>query len=177
VAPAIPVAKSALVPPDLTIACPIRDSSIDSLVTKGSGLAFNGATFGAIGTYNYILAEATAKVSAKDPCAATIVDLKNAGDLSGVVTYKFDVVMLTPTDASKANGTLLYEVSNRTSSISFAALNDGTANNLFDNTKPVIPTAAAGAFAGVGAGKAIDLKRLVSPPLQLMLQPNGMRQV
>jgi Alpha/beta hydrolase domain len=157
--PAIPAAKSALVPPELTTACPIRDSSIDSLVTKGSGVAFNGATFGAIGTYNYILAEATAKVSAKDPCAATIVDLKNAGDGNGVVTYKFDVVMLTPTDATKANGTLLYEVSNRTSSISFAALNDGTSNNLFDNVKPVIPAAATGIVVGSGAGNGFLLNQ------------------
>jgi Alpha/beta hydrolase domain len=159
VAPTIPVAKSALVPPDLTVACPIRDSSIDSLVTKGTGLAFNGATFGAIGTYTYILAEATGKVSAKDPCAATIVDLKNAGDASGNVTYKFDVVMLTPTDATKANGTLLYEVNNRTSTPSWAALNDGSASNLFDNVKPVIPAAATGAVAGVGAGNGFLLSQ------------------
>jgi Alpha/beta hydrolase domain len=159
VTPTIPAAKSALVPPELTTACPIRDSSIDSLVTKGTGVAFNGATFGAIGTYNYILAEATAKVSAKDPCAATIVDLKNAADTNGVVTYKFDVVMLTPTDATKANGTLLYEVSNRTSSISFAALNDGTSNNLFDNVKPVIPAAATGVVVGLGAGNGFLLNQ------------------
>ena len=48
--------------------CPITNSSIDSLVTKGTGLAFNGASFGSVGTYTYILAEATAKASAKDRC-------------------------------------------------------------------------------------------------------------
>ena len=105
-APAIPAAKSALVPPELTTSCPITSSSIASLVTKGSGVAFNGATFGAVGTYTYILAEATGKVPAKDPCAATIVDLKNApADASGNVSYRFDVILLTPTDAAKANGT------------------------------------------------------------------------
>jgi hypothetical protein len=157
VAPAIPVAKSALVPPELTTACPIRDSSIDSLVTKGTGLAFNGVAFNTTGTYTYILAEATAKVSAKDPCAATIVDLKNAADANGVVTYKFDVVIITPTDAAKSNGTLLYEVNNRTSTPSWAALNDGTTNNIFDATKPVIPAAATGVVAGIGAGNGFLL--------------------
>ena len=159
VAPAIPAARSALVPPDLTLSCPIAASSIDSLVTKGTGLAFNGATFGAAGTYTYILAEATGKVSANDPCAATLVDLKNAADASGSVSYKFDVVIVTPTDAAKGNGTLLYEVTNRTSSIAFAALNDGSSNDLFNATKPVIPTTAAAVTAGVGAGNGFLLNQ------------------
>jgi hypothetical protein len=122
--PVVPAAKTAIVAPEFTGFCPITTSSIDSMVTRGKGVAFNGATFGSVGTYTYILAEATGKVSAKDPCAATIVDLKNSGDAGGVVTYKFDVIILTPTDATKSNGTLLYEVHNRTSTPSFAALTD-----------------------------------------------------
>ena len=105
VAPAIPAARSALVPPELTAACPITASGIDALVVKGRGLAFNGASFGSVGTYTYILAEATAHASATDACAATIVDLKNAADVSGQVGYSFDVVILTPTDAAQASGT------------------------------------------------------------------------
>jgi Alpha/beta hydrolase domain len=54
---------------------------------------------------------------------------------------------------------LLYEVSNRTSSISFAALNDGTSNNLFDNVKPVIPAAATGIVVGSGAGNGFLLNQ------------------
>ena len=159
-APAIPAAKSALVPPELTTSCPITSSSIASLVTKGSGIAFNGATFGAVGTYTYILAEATGKVPAKDPCAATIVDLKNApADASGNVSYRFDVILLTPTDAAKASGTLLYEVTNRTNSISFAALQDGTANDLYNAVKPVIPAAATGVVRGSGAGNGFLLNQ------------------
>ena len=57
--------------------CPIANSSIDSLNIKGTGTAFNGAAFGSVGTYTYYLAEATGKVAPGDPCAATIVDLKN----------------------------------------------------------------------------------------------------
>ena len=93
----LPAAKSELVPPEITTSCPITRSSIDSLVTKGAGPAFNGASFGSAGTYAYILAEATGKVDASDSCAATIVDLKNAADSAGNVSYKFDVVILTPT--------------------------------------------------------------------------------
>ena len=88
--------------------CPITSSSIDSLNIKGTGTAFNGAAFGSIGTYTYYLAEATGKVAPGDACAATIVDLKNAlPDAAGNVRYTFDVVLLTPSDASKANGNLV----------------------------------------------------------------------
>jgi hypothetical protein len=43
--------QSALLPVQYAAPCPITSSSIDSLVTKGTGLAFNGATFGNVGTY------------------------------------------------------------------------------------------------------------------------------
>jgi len=152
VAPTMPTAQSAIVPPPLTAACPIAASSIDTLVTKGTGLAFGGSTFGAVGTYNYILAEASALVSAKDPCAATIVDLKNAAAADGRVSYKFDVVILTPTDATKANGTLLYEVNNRTTNPVFTALHDGSSADIFNAVKPVIPAAATGVVLGTGSG-------------------------
>jgi Alpha/beta hydrolase domain len=151
--------QSALLPVQMATPCPITSSSIDSLVTKGTGLAFNGATFGGVGTYSYILAEATGKVSAKDSCASTIVDLKNAGDASGNVTYTFDVIVLMPTDKAKANGSLLYIVNNRTNTSSFEALNDGSSNDLFTSVAPVIPTTATAATTGTGAGSAYLMKQ------------------
>jgi len=157
--PSIPAAKTAIVAPELTTSCPILASSIDSFVTKGSGPAFNGAVFGAVGAYKYILAEATGKVNAADPCASTIVDLKNAADGAGMVTYKFDVVMLTPDDASKGNGSLLYIVNNRTNSSAFEGLNDGSGNDLFGNVAPVIPTSGVDVVTGVGAGKGYLMKQ------------------
>lgn len=156
-APAIPAARSALVPPPLTVSCPIRQSSLDALTVKGTGLAYNGASFGSVGTYTYILAEASASVAATDPCAPTIVDLARAADPDGRVRYRYDVVILTPTDAAKGSGTLLYEVSNRTNSIAFAALNDGSANDLYNVTAPVVPTTATGVVRGVGAGNGFLL--------------------
>ena len=157
--PLFPAAKSAIVAPELGAACPITNSSIESLVTKGTGLAFNGASFGTVGTYSYVLAEATGKVAANDNCAPTIVDLKNAADASGNVRYKFDVVVLMPTDAAKASGSLLYIVNNRSNTSSFEALNDGSSNDLFSNVAPVIPTTGAAATAGVGAGSGYLMKQ------------------
>ncbi len=160
--PHLPAARSPLVPPDLIQACPIQTSTIETLTTKGTGLAFNGARFGTVGTYTYVLAEASASVSSNDPCAATIVDLKNAGDRNGRVHYAFDVVILHPTELAKANGTLLYEVVNRGTSLGFAVLNDGTPNNLFDAVKPVIPTSASAVIPGLGAGNGFLMNRGVT---------------
>lgn len=157
--PSIPASKSAIVAPELTTSCPIVASAIESFVTKGSGPAFNGAQFGAVGAYKYILAEATGKVNSTDPCVSTIVDLKNAADSAGMVTYKFDVVMLTPADATKGNGSLLYIVNNRTNSSAFEALNDGSGNDLFGNVAPVIPTSGVDVVTGVGAGKGYLMKQ------------------
>ena len=157
--PIFPAAKSAIVAPELGAACPITNSSIESLVTKGTGLAFSGASFGAVGTYSYILAEATGKVSANDNCAPTIVDLRNAADANGNVRYKFDVIVLMPTDAAKSSGSLLYIVNNRSSTSSLEKLLDGSSNDLFSNVAPVIPTSGAAATAGAGAGNGFLMKQ------------------
>jgi hypothetical protein len=149
----LPTARSALVPPDITFPCAITRSAIERFDVKGSGLAFGGASFGAAGTYTYILAEATATVAPDDACAGTIVDLKNAvPDAAGNVRYRFDVVLLAPTDAARANGTLFYEVTNRTRSLLVPALNEGSSNDLFGNVRPRVVATATGDVAGVGAG-------------------------
>ena len=157
--PVIPVSKSAIVIPELGDACPITNSSIESLVTKGTGLAFNGASFGSVGTYSYILAEATGKVAANDYCAPTIVDLRNAADASGIVRYKFDVVVLMPTEAAKSSGSLLYIVNNRSSTSSLEKLVDGSSNDLYSAVAPVIPTTGAPATAGTGSGNGFLMKQ------------------
>jgi len=46
-----PSRASVIVPPELATACPITQSAIESLVVKTSGLAYNGARFGNVGTY------------------------------------------------------------------------------------------------------------------------------
>jgi Alpha/beta hydrolase domain len=161
--PPIPQAKSELVPPELTAACPIQNSFIDSFTVKGTGAAFNGASFGSVGTYKYILAEAVGKVKVDDPCAATIVDLKNlayTADSSGYASYSFDVVILTPSDSSQANGTMIYDVTNRGDSKVVPFLLDAGIDDLYNNTVPSIPTAlGTNPVSGKGSGNAFLLKR------------------
>ncbi|RCW66670.1 alpha/beta hydrolase domain-containing protein [Pseudorhodoferax soli] len=159
-APQLPAARSALVPPEYTRPCPIKRSAIERLDVKGTGLAFEGASFGSVGTYTYTLAAATATVSPKDDCAATIVDLKNTvPDADGFVRYRFDVVLLAPTDAARGNGTLFYEVSNRTRSLLVPALNEGSSNDLFGNVQPQVSATGSGDVAGVGAGNGFLLNQ------------------
>jgi hypothetical protein len=152
--PVVAVASAPTPAPVAIQSCPITNSSIDSLSVKGTGDAFGGATFGTAGKYTYYLAEATAKVAPGDKCAGTIVDLKNTvPDAAGNVSYKFDVVVLTPTDPTKANGTLFYEVNNRTSAPLVTALNDaGGGSDLFTNVKPSVPATVTGTTAGSGGG-------------------------
>lgn len=151
--PKLPAARSALVPPEFTSPCAITQSAIERFDVKGSGLAFEGASFGTVGTYSYTLAEATATVSPKDDCAATIVDLKNTvPDANGKVRYKFDVVLLAPTDAAKSNGTLFYEVTNRTTPLLVPVLNEGSVSDLHGNVRPQVVATVSGDVAGVGAG-------------------------
>ncbi len=160
VASRLPDARSALVPPDYTSPCAITRSAIERFAVKGTGLAFGGASFGSVGTYTYTLAEATATVSPQDGCAATIVDLKNAvPDASGNVRYTFDVVLLAPTDAARGNGTLFYEVSNRTNTLLVSALNEGSVNDLFTNVRPQVVATASGDVAGTGAGNGFLLNQ------------------
>ena len=154
-----PKTVSAIAPPELAAACPITQSGIESLVVKTTGLAYNGAKFGNVGTYTYLLAEAKGTVKANDPCAQTIVDLKNAADGTGTVKYSFDVVIMTPTDPAKANGTLLYEVVNRGRNIALAALQDSNTMDIHNAIKPVMPSEAKGVVRGKGAGNAFLLNQ------------------
>jgi len=154
-----PSSASVIVPPELATACPITQSAIESLVVKTSGLAYNGARFGNVGTYTYLLAEATGAVNANDKCAPTIVDLRNAADGTGMVKYSFDVVILTPTDSAKGNGTLLYEVVNRGRTIALAALQDSNTMDIYNAIKPVMPSEATGVVRGKGAGNGFLLNQ------------------
>jgi len=158
-------AKSDLLPPEVSTACPITQSSIESFIVKGSGLAFNGAKFGEVGTYTYFLAEAVGKVNLNDPCAPSIVDLHNlawTANAFGDINYSFDVIIITPTDSSKANGTLLYEVTNRGHNNAIQRLLDTNGQDLFSNSEPTIPVSGESAKKGTGSGNRFLMNKGMS---------------
>jgi hypothetical protein len=87
--------------------------------------AFEGRSFGTIGTYDRIIARATIAVSPDDPHNTVIVDLDRAPrNAQGSVNAVTDVEILRPTVAANGNRRLFYEVLNRGGKLGFALFND-----------------------------------------------------
>src|SRR6202047_340906 len=95
--------------------------------------AFEGRSFGAVGTYDRIVARATIAVTPENPHNTIIVDLDRAPrNVRGQVKAVADVEILRPTVAARGNRTLFYEVLNRGSKLGLALFNDmpGATNDL-----------------------------------------------
>jgi alpha/beta hydrolase family protein len=87
--------------------------------------AFEGRVFGAVGTYDRIVARATVAVAPDDPHNKIIVDLDRAPrNAQGQVEAVTDVEILRPTVAANGNRVLFYEVLNRGSKLGLALFND-----------------------------------------------------
>jgi hypothetical protein len=94
-------------------------------ILKVESPAFEGRSFGAVGTYDRILARATIAVAADDPHNTIIVDLDRAPrNARGEVEATTDVEILRPTVAANGNRTLFYDVLNRGSKLGLALFND-----------------------------------------------------
>ncbi len=76
--------------------------------------AFEGRSFGSVGSYVKITARVTIAVDPADPRNAVIADIAQAPRTeNGRVEATTDVVLLRPADPQRANGTLLVDVPNR----------------------------------------------------------------
>jgi hypothetical protein len=94
--------------------------------------AFEGRSFGTVGTYNRIIGRATVALSPTDPRNAVIVDLDRAPrNAQGLVEATADVEILTPANAANGNRRLLYDVVNRGGQRALAYFNDGPPGNDF----------------------------------------------
>ncbi|HET6195110.1 MAG TPA: hypothetical protein VFE12_05135, partial [Acetobacteraceae bacterium] len=97
-------------------------------ITKIESPAFEGRSFGAVGTYDRIVARATIAVSPDDPHNTIIVDIDRAPrNAQGLVEATTDVEILRPTIAANGNRRLFYEVLNRGGKLGFALFNDDPA--------------------------------------------------
>ena len=104
--------------------------------------AFEGRSFGLVGTYDRIIAHATIAVSPDDPHNKIIVDLDRAPrNAQGLVEATTDVEILRPTVAANGNRRLFYEVLNRGGKLGFA---------LFDDIPVVVNDLTKAADAGNG---------------------------
>ena len=94
-------------------------------ILKVESPAFEGRTFGAVGTYDRITARATIAVAPDDIHNKIIVDLDRAPrNAQGQVEAVTDVEILRPTVAASGNRTLFYEVLNRGGKLGLALFND-----------------------------------------------------
>ena len=94
--------------------------------------AFEGRTFGSVGTYDRVVARATIAVAPDDPHNRVIVDIDHAPrNAQGLVEATTDVEILRPTVAANGNRRLIYDVVNRGSKRALAMFNDSDAGNDF----------------------------------------------
>ena len=92
--------------------------------------AFEGRTFGSVGTYDRVVARATIAVVPDDPHNRVIVDIDHAPrNAQGLVEATTDVEILRPTVAANGNRRLIYDVVNRGSKRALAMFNDSDAGN------------------------------------------------
>src|SRR5215467_4211281 len=99
-----------------TVACP----------TGSTAVAFGGATFGSVGTYEVITGTFTGKVDPDDPLNSVIVDIKNGPRNSdGTVSYNADFQIIRPTDLSKGAHRVIYDLPNRGGPGALGTLNAG----------------------------------------------------
>jgi hypothetical protein len=89
--------------------------------------AFEGRSFGAVGTYDRIVARATIAVAPDDPHNTVIVDIDRAPrNAQGLVEAVTDVEILRPTKAANGNRRLFYEAINRGNKLALELFNDSS---------------------------------------------------
>jgi alpha/beta hydrolase family protein len=119
------------------------EAEVISFEVTGSEPAFEGRSFGSVGTYVKITGRAVIAVDPADPRNAIIADIDKAprGE-SGKVEATADVVLIRPADPRHSNGTLLVDIANRGLKL---------APQLFDDSpQPGANNAEKSADAGTG---------------------------
>ena len=112
----------------IAVAAP-ADARITQISITSQTTAFGGASFGSVGTYQNLVGTAYGEVDPSDPLNAIITDIALAPrNVRGMVEYSMDFNIFVPTDTSKGNHTLLYDVVNR-GRMSIPAFNIGSSGN------------------------------------------------
>ncbi len=94
--------------------------------------AYEGRVFGAVGSYERVIARVTVALSPNDPRNAIIVDLDRAPrNAQGLVEAVAEVEILRPSDPTRGNRRLLYDVVNRGNQRALTHFNDAPTNNDF----------------------------------------------
>lgn len=107
---------------------PAKHSGISRIVVDSVTPAFGGVTFGRVGSYELVSGTAYGTIDPSAAANAGLAYLHDAPlDSNGLIDYSMDFRMLRPTDASKGNGKIFYDVINRGGNpTSFGDLNQGS---------------------------------------------------
>ncbi|MGZ5803110.1 MAG: alpha/beta hydrolase domain-containing protein [Xanthobacteraceae bacterium] len=112
------------------LATPAAAKVVKFEVVRVDSPAFEGRTFGTVGTYDRIIARVTIAVDADNAHNAVIADIFRAPrNEDGLVEAVTDVEILRPTNAAKANRRLLYDVVNRGNKVMLGYFNDAPRTN------------------------------------------------
>ena len=123
------LAAAGIVCSGLTPAADARVTQIQINSTTSASPTFSGQSFGA-GQYQMINGTVSGEVDPKDPLNAGIVDIGLAPrNARGMVEYSTDFQLLIPTDLSKGNHRLLYDITNRGRTDALTILNSGSKAN------------------------------------------------
>src|SRR5580698_863910 len=101
-------------PPPPTGIVTLNINSTTAMTAPSQMPTFGGMTFGAVGTYDKIRGTASGTLDPKDPKNAVITDIALAPvDANGLVEYNMDFYILKPTDLTKGNHKVFFELPNR----------------------------------------------------------------
>ncbi|HUQ69888.1 MAG TPA: alpha/beta hydrolase domain-containing protein [Planctomycetaceae bacterium] len=90
----------------------------------------DGQPFGDVGPYERITGRVYYRVDPSTPANRAIVDLSLAPRTAdGLVEFWAELDVLTPKDATKSNGAILYDVNNRGNKLALRMFNDGGGND------------------------------------------------
>jgi hypothetical protein len=108
----------------------------------------DGMTFGATGSYVRLMGTAYGELDPQQPLHAGIVNLDKAPrNAQGRVAYDMDVYIMRPTDVTKGNGTILYEVNNRGRKMLLPVLHDAPETSPGALNDPATAAHAGNGFA------------------------------
>jgi hypothetical protein len=116
----------------VSLAQPVAAKVVKFEILRTESPAFEGRTFGTVGTYDRIIARATIAVAPSDPHNSIIIDIDRAPrNRQGLIEAVSDVEILRPTIATNGNRSLVFEVLNRGNKLQYDIFNDlGIVNDL-----------------------------------------------
>ena len=114
----------------IALAASSAEAAVAHIEIVERGPFAEGAAFGTVGSYERISGELRFALDPEHPANAAIVDVELAPrDHRGLVTFAADFILLRPTDLSRGNHRLLYEVNNRGNLGALALFNEAGWNN------------------------------------------------